>query len=274
MEEGAPVDSEVKREAEVVRQVRESDVDVDPLDYNLQPEAPDSSSPPMPAMPGNSNAVDELVEDEMMLGEGSLGQAEKFMPESFTMQAKRLSRGKDFWDHFDGVVRTPPPPLFPRASSSAVSDDASMESPSVSNSLSSSLPTTAQPTQLPQPPSRASTPQPMAPSAAEVSRKVNGKRRRDDDLDTNSFKRRAVSPGMSVQNSPVLSQSPGSKDGGWWGPGRTSRDVPPASNNGHGSNERQNSGSSTNGGNSTGTKRIGFQGMSDTNDGLMKMSIE
>lgn len=92
------------------------------------------------------------------------------------------------------------------------------------------------------------------PSAAEVTRRINNKRRRDDDLDSASFKRRAVSPGMSVHNSPVI-QSPMQRETSWGSrPG----------NNGDSK--------STNG--AGGTKRIGYQGMVDTNDGLMKMSIE
>jgi hypothetical protein len=62
--------------------------------------------------------------------------------------------------------------------------------------------------QPPPPPPQPQFQQPYPPSAAEGLRKAN-KRRRDDDLDTFSLKRRAVSPGVSVQNSPVLAQSPG-----------------------------------------------------------------
>ena len=77
---------------------------------------------------------------------------------------------------------------------------------------------------------------------------------RDDDFDPNYFKRRAVSPGLSVQNSPVLPQSPG-----WWGTPKRE--------------ERISSNGSAGSGTGTG-KRIGMQGMNDTNDGLMNMSIE
>ena len=105
----------------------------------------------------------------------------------------------------------------------------------------------------------------FANSLTEVPRKL--KRRRDDDLEPTSLKRRAVSPGVSVHNSPILSQSPAGKDGAWWGLPKGSREGPPGGAS-HG--ERNNNGN--NGG--AGTKRFGFQGMSDTNDGLMKMSIE
>lgn len=86
---------------------------------------------------------------------------------------------------------------------------------------------------------------------------------RDDDLDPYYFKRRAVSPGLSVQNSPVLPQSPG-----WWGTPPPAKVERVASN---GSNGAGQSGGGCAGGQ---PKRVGMQGMNDTNDGLMNMSIE
>ncbi|EPE02990.1 hypothetical protein F503_08867 [Ophiostoma piceae UAMH 11346] len=58
------------------------------------------------------------------------------------------------------------------------------------------------------------------PSAAEITRRINSKRRRDDDsdLDPMSFKRRAVSPSISVHNSPIM-QSPLQRDVLSWGGG-------------------------------------------------------
>lgn len=111
----------------------------------------------------------------------------------------------------------------------------------------------------------------QTPSAAEISRRINNKRRRDDsDLDPVSFKRRAVSPGLSVHNSPVT-QSPMQREAMPWG----SR---PGSNGGEraGSSAQSDSGSVSNGrgGGGGGKGRIGFQGMVDTNDGIMRMSIE
>lgn len=88
-------------------------------------------------------------------------------------------------------------------------------------------------------------------------RKITHKRRRDDDLDPTSFKRRAVSPGMSVHNSPVL-QSPMQRDTAPWGTRPTSNGEPGNGKSGLGN----------------GGRRVGLQGMVDTNDGLMKMSIE
>src|SRR2546421_1582748 len=79
------------------------------------------------------------------------------------------------------------------------------------------------------------------PSAADGIRKSN-KRRRDDDFDINSIKRRAVSPGVSVQNSPILSQSPVQRESaGFWGTPKASRE---SSIGGHAAGERSNSGGS------------------------------
>jgi len=93
------------------------------------------------------------------------------------------------------------------------------------------------------------------------------KRMREDDFDPNFFKRRAVSPGLSVQNSPVLPQSPG-----WWGTPKRERDLSNVSGSGDRVNSNGSAGSVNGAGG--GSKRVGFQGMVDTNDGLMNMSIE
>lgn len=77
---------------------------------------------------------------------------------------------------------------------------------------------------------------------------------REDDLDPTYFKRRAVSPSLSVQNSPILPQSPG-----WWGTPKRDERI---SSNGSASSAAGIG------------KRVGMQGMSDTNDSLMNMSIE
>jgi len=132
---------------------------------------------------------------------------------SFKQHAMRNSKGKDFWETFsDDTGRTPPPQFFPRGSSSGISEDLSMDHTSNSTPPSSfALP--AANSDRNSSPSRSSTPQ---PTAAEITRKVNNKRRRDDDFDPTSFKRRAVSPGMSVHNSPIM-QSPMQRDMAPWG---------------------------------------------------------
>lgn len=163
----------------------------------------------------------------------------------------------------------PQPNFIPRGSSSGNSDDISMDSPSVttpSTTFNGNPQSNSREQSKDSSGSRSSTPH-APPSAAEGLRKSN-KRRRDDDFDINSIKRRAVSPGMSVQNSPILSQSP-HRD---WGTPRPGRE---GSIGGHASGERSNSGGSLpNLTPSLAPKRIGLQGMTDTNDGLMKMSIE
>lgn len=109
------------------------------------------------------------------------------------------------------------------------------------------------------------------PTAAEGLKKSN-KRRRDDDFDETSMKRRAVSPGVSVHNSPVISQSPAQRDGSLWGTaGKTGRET---SISGPSNSERSNSGGSMSMTPTLGPKRVGLMGMENANDGFMKMSIE
>lgn len=186
---------------------------------------------------------------------------------TFTTHAMRNSGGLGFWNTFDERVRTPPPIVIPRGSSSGISDDVSMDTPL------SSVHSSTQPTHLkthqsvgPQSSSQALV------AANELTRKGN-KRMRDDDFDPNYFKRRAVSPGMSLQNSPILPQSPLQRDSGLWGiPSKSSRETPSVQIVG----ERVGSGGSVSSasGSVGPSKRIGFQGMNDTSDGLMNMSIE
>ncbi|CZR52355.1 uncharacterized protein PAC_02232 [Phialocephala subalpina] len=250
-EESAPVETEVRREAEVVRQTREADMDIEPRHIPISTSTTQHSSP---SLGPTQDSLEGIPEDEMMSDVGS------GLSSSFKQHAMRNSKGKEFWETFkDESNRTPPPPFMPRGSSSGISDiDLNLDSPSVSTPPL--FPTTSQSNtsdNQPSSPSRSSTPQlSSGPTAAEITRKVNNKRRRDDDFDPTSFKRRAVSPGMSVHNSPVM-QSPMQRDLTPWG------SRPP-------SNGEAGKVVATNGG----PKRVGFQGMVDTNDGLMKMSIE
>jgi hypothetical protein len=232
-EEGAPIETEVRREAEVVRQTRESDVDLEPTRHpSISTSTTTHSSPSLG--PQTQDSLEGIPEDDIM-ADISTG-----LSSSFKQHAMRNSKGKDFWDTFsDEKNRTPPPPNFlPRGSSSGMSDDILLDSPTppMPNEHRHSSP------------SRSATPQ---PTHAEMTQKMNKKRRRDDDFDPSSFKRRAVSPGMSAHNSPIM-QSPMQRDP--WG-------ARPASNG-----EKSINGLPT--------KRIGLQGMVDTNDSLMKMSIE
>lgn len=190
---------------------------------------------------------------------------------TFTSQANRNSGGLSFWNAFDERMRTPPPLTIPRGSSSGISDDINMDT--TRSSMQSSTP------QPPQNPSKThhnpGFPSSMFQSSSiliDTGRKLN-KRMREDDFDPNYFKRRAVSPGMSLQNSPILPQSPSQRDIGLWGPqSKSNREIPGVQVLG----ERVSSGGSTSSGNvSVGpAKRFGLQGMNDTSDGLMNMSIE
>ena len=268
LEEGAPVDTEVKREAEVIRQVKESDVDGD---LNLAPSQPTTtaSSPSLlPLAATQSDGLEDIPEN-ITTGSDLLGRRRS--SSTFTHQTIRNSGGLGFWNTFDDRMRTPPPQLLPRASSSGISDDMYMDTPpsSVQSATIHQHRTSEK-----EPSGSYSTPQPLVTNF-EVPRKGN-KRMRDDDFDPNYFKRRAVSPGMSLQNSPILPQSPLQRETGWWGiQPKSSRETPNVQVVGErissGGSVSSGSGSATAG---SGSKRVGFQGMCDTNDGLMNMSIE
>ena len=306
-DESSPVDSECRREAEVIRQVRESDGSP-PATHrpSLSANIPNSqavtaaSSPslvPSSAHPSEPPSMDDLT--ELLSARASsqpaaaadstttapppfhnpFGFPRRRDSGSFSKPPPRPFTGTavDAVSHSFDFARThtpPPPPRFPRDSSSAASEDAGPDTPA------SSLATTR----------RSSTPQPPHPppaayavphgDGAAAPPRALGKRRRDDDFDPALFKRRAVSPGVSLQNSPVLPPSPATRDG-WW-PGRGSRDTPSSMGSigggggGAGNGERSNSGASNSAGGSTGTvgKRVGMQGMNDANDALMQLGID
>jgi hypothetical protein len=223
IEESAPLDSEAKREAEVIRQVRESD------------STTEATSPTFPL-----DKLEELTSTASVSEENTISNPES----SFSNQASLNSGGAKFWETFDGRYRTPPPPgRMSTQSSGMMNEDTAMETPQS---------TIWRDTGRRSPGPHAGNP----PLASEFHRK----RRRDDDLDPESFKRRAVSPGMSVQSSPILTHSPIVKDANAWVvPPKSAMPLFPEQN-----------ANNTNGG----VKRIGLQGMNETNDGLMNMSIE
>ncbi|KAI9835892.1 MAG: hypothetical protein M1819_001790 [Sarea resinae] len=274
MEESAPVDSDVKRESEVIRQVRESEPDLEPAHHPCQPTMDDHSPHLIPMVPGIPDALEGIPEDEIMSGDNAARTHDTERTDNFTRQAMKNSGGLEFWNSFDAQKRTPPPSLR-RDSQWGLNDDISMESPAGSVAPSSQMIFPSPQQQTSKPTSRSSTPQPCAfPSAADMNRKVS-KRRRDDDFSINSLKRRAVSPGVSVQSSPVMTHSPGQREGLWGSLSRSGRELVPPAPGAHGIGERANSASSANSSVVGPTvKRVGFQGMSDTNDGLMNMSIE
>ncbi|KFY29091.1 hypothetical protein V493_02550 [Pseudogymnoascus sp. VKM F-4281 (FW-2241)] len=254
-EEGAPVETEVRREATVIRQVRENDMDLEPSRSRALSNAT-LSSPSV--RPSHGDGLEEALADDMIsLANTNAGG-------SFKQQVVRNSKGPEFWEGFeDRKYRTPPPQFPTRESASTVSDDLSMDSQAfgLGNFSVPSQPCDPADTLSQGPsasPTRATTP---LPAAIDI-RRVNNKRRRDDDFDPMSFKRRAVSPGMSVHNSPVI-QSPMQRDGNPWS-------TRPPSNSGSDKGIIE----SQSGGRPSGSKRVGLQGMTDTNDSLMNMSIE
>ncbi|EHA52661.1 hypothetical protein MGG_04971 [Pyricularia oryzae 70-15] len=298
-EENAPIDNEVRREAEVVRQVRDSDVVEHPARAPppaLSVATTALSSPTMGVM----HDVDEMVDDAMVVDTGAVvGSVSALgLSSSFKQQIMKNSRvNKNLWDTFSESSSiggaggtTPPPPSLPRGSCSAMSvnnDDMSMDSPSANSAPSASMIATggifpmsmttrsSSAGDTPQQPGSGTmgAPQQMPPTAAEITRRINNKRRRDDDFDPVSFKRRAVSPGVSAHNSPIM-QSP------------LQRDIPWGSR--PGSNGHDRAGGSESGGSQVGSQpaqgqgnrpggpkgRVGYQGMVDTNDGITKLSIE
>lgn len=229
MEESAPLDSEAKKEAEVIRQVRESDPAVEAQD---------------PGFP-----IEQL--EELTSTTSVSENPTRSVPETaFSDQASLNSGGKKFWETFDGRYRTPPPPGRLSTQSSGISEDATMETPQSAVGRDGGW--------------RSPTPQAVNNNHnSALTTELRRKRRRDDGFDAESFKRRAVSPGMSVQSSPVLAHSSTVKDNSnaWVIPPpkaaaallteQTSVNVTP-----------------------TGMKRIGLLGMNETSDGFMNMSIE
>lgn len=231
-----------------------------------QPPTAGSSPNLIATAPNQSDALEYNAEDLMISGEASVSR--RSSSSTFTSQAMKNSGGLGFWHTFEERTMTPPISI-PRGSSSGISDDTSMDTP-----LSSIQSSTPQPEALRSHHilgSRSSTPQPLT-GLMDAARKGN-KRMRDDDFDPSFFKRRAVSPGMSLQNSPILPQSPLQRESGWWGlQSKNARETPSVQVRG----ERIGSGGSVGSTNNSAgpSKRVGMQGMNDTNDGLMNMSIE
>ncbi|PGH15036.1 hypothetical protein AJ79_02718 [Helicocarpus griseus UAMH5409] len=231
LEEGAPIDFEAQREAEVIRQVRESEGDLPPLSPSL--------TSPVDTGPKPASATGKDI-TSLPTGQPST---------DFNPQTSQESGGLGFLNPFESRYRTPPP------GNQALGgvDDAMMQTPPSGLPIRSDISGSS---------AQMYGPQSAGPSRveAEASRKSN-KRRRDEMLDPNAFKRRAVSPGMSVQNSPVAFQS------------KTATSTPTSGKGGRGSESGSGSGSIS--GHMSGTmKRVGLQGMNETNDGLMNMSID
>ncbi|KAK4153085.1 D-isomer specific 2-hydroxyacid dehydrogenase [Chaetomidium leptoderma] len=319
-EESAPIESEFLREAEVVRQVRESDMELEPRLPSTQSAAATALSSPNLA---THDSLEEIADDMMMMDPTA---SDLGLAGNFKQQALKNSKGKVFWDTFSETSSTgapqrvtPPPPSFGlvRASSAGFSlEDISMGSPSASSNGGASQSNNNNPFVLPGGTQTTTTsssgngtplpllahgihnhhhnthniinnnnnsnsqgggpmgipPHPGPPTAAEITRRINSKRRRDDDLDPVSIKRRAVSPGMSVHNSPVM-QSPLQRDMAPWGGGGGNCGSNSSGGGGPGAGVHHGGGGGG-GGRGGGKVRVGFQGMVETNDGITRLSIE
>ncbi|KKY14196.1 putative wash complex f-actin capping protein alpha [Diplodia seriata] len=164
LEESAPVDSEVKREAEIIRQVRESD---DLSTTGREGSITANSSPSLlPTVPGlndledipeaEDNGMDmELAATAAANGKGLFG--------AFNLQPWK-SAERPSWSNQDG--RHTPPPFLARGSSSAISDDINMDSPVASMAQYRHRMSTASDINKDDSLSRGSTPQPMVPPTA------------------------------------------------------------------------------------------------------------
>jgi hypothetical protein len=230
-----------------------------------------SSPSLLPTVPGLDGPLEGVPEEGSESNMSLDGSTTKGLFGTFgSLNTGRNSIGTDFWNQ--RLAQTPPPPsTFNRAESSAMSEDMNMDSPTISSHNGNGMPAPDQSVNLGWT-SRASTPQSMCRPTAVDGLKKSNKRRRDDDFDDQSLKRRAVSPGLSVHNSPVISQSPGQRDGSLWG--TTTKASRETSISGRSNGERSNSGGSISMTPTLGPKRVGLQGMTDTSDGFMKMSIE
>jgi hypothetical protein len=302
MEESTPVESEFRREAEVIKQVLESDLAPAP-----------SVTMSSPTFQPIIQSLEGIPEDTVTLLEsGLIGPTPLHRtPTALFAHMARSNGTKDFWDNVSEKMTPPPAPLSLRNSSSG--EDMMVDSPVVSQS--SSAFSSIFPNYAISEPSRSSTPQPPAsqsnqqnvhtpqqqhtptqqppPTAADALRRSN-KRRRDDDLDAMSLKRRAVSPGVSVTNSPVMSQQSPSQRGNGNGGGNGSvgdlwdralqqqQQQQQQSQSGQlggvrmgGERERASSISSVVSGTPLlGPKRVGLHGMNDMQGLTEKMTLE
>ncbi|EEH19522.1 hypothetical protein PABG_01841 [Paracoccidioides brasiliensis Pb03] len=237
LEEVAPIDFEAQREAEVIRQVRESDSDLPPLSPSLT----------TPVVSEQKELSIAASKDGLLASSAAAGQSST----SFDRQPTHTSRGIGLLDTYSGRFQTPPA----AAQQLTATEDTLMRTPPSAfpsfpvDQQSNNMQTTSQPVLVP------------LRVEAEVSR-PNNKRRRDEMLNLTMLKRRAVSPGVSLQNGPVASQS-----------GSLQREQQP-SKAGNSAPSAAAPGKAGRGNESGIMKRIGMQGMNETNDGLMNMSID
>ncbi|KAG5294340.1 enoyl-CoA hydratase [Histoplasma ohiense] len=263
LEEVAPIDFECQREAEVIRQVRESE------GGELPPLSPSLTSPLDSSDSINPNDARDIVTTRLT-GEGS----------SSSIFTSHPSSGIGRLSAFNNRYQTPPPPTTQPTgpfTSTSTSDTTMRTPPSASPGVLANQHTSN------------NAPQPSAiagPSRieAEASR-TNKKRRHDEMIDMNAFKRRAVSPGMYVQNCPVAASQPSSSGSSASYLSKklskelSSRAEGDAQTQLQSKNPLTSTSTPTTGKTGRVTegstmKRVGMQGMKETNDGLMNMSID
>lgn len=208
----------------MIKQVRESD----------NPEPPLSPTLISSTMTAGNNAADGTADTF-----DTTPSTARRPSTSFRRQMTQNSGGIEFWNSFDNRYRTPPP---------SGAGDSIMSTPSRNGSVAQTDDIGAdgrgQPSQ----------------KKGEIIPNPN-KRRRPDDFDLTSFKRRAVSPVTSSQNSPVQPHAPSTLENA-----RSKAISIPGSH----SSESATPATSHSGP----VKRVGLQGMKETNDGLMNMSID
>ncbi|KAF8535981.1 hypothetical protein BDD12DRAFT_749949 [Trichophaea hybrida] len=168
IEESSPIDLEVKREAEITRQIREEEPHLSP-------------QPPAPSQGGETRTMESELANigEEDGGTESGDSVSNGIGISFSKQAERHG-GFWFGDQMEGISGSPP--TFP-GSRMGSDGDIIMNSDSCVNSP---ITAAAIPPDMRRPPKR--------------------RRTQDERFEPNVFKRRAVSPGLS--NSPKLAQSP------------------------------------------------------------------
>lgn len=314
LEESAPVDSEIRRESETIRQVRERDnstiSDFELTDPTARPQTATAASSPslLPAVPesaqedfGRDDIETDLNNAHTATNGNGLGKGLGML--NFSLHAHRNGSGMDYWhpNRTDASMRTPPPPNFARQGSSVMSDF-NMDSPGQASETGSLMFPQNGRMRARARSSASDASDAFAPTISNGNGAATGnagaassgmnddmhlkkfKRRREDDFDIATIKRRAVSPGMSSQNSPILAQSPQYRDnnGVWGQPPERKKDNGGGPNGGSGDGSLQQSrsgstgsnASAVNGGLASQGRKLGLQGMTDTNDGLMKMSIE
>ena len=120
----------MRREAEIIRQVRESDADFDHLQSTTAHSSP-TLLPTVPGLDGPLEGVPGEGSESGMSLDSSNTVAVKGLFGAFNIPASKNSGGRGYWSNLESYAHTTPPPFFARASSSAISDDINIDRKSV-----------------------------------------------------------------------------------------------------------------------------------------------